>query len=258
MLLPFSQIALDNLSESGLMYLQMRTRWILGILIIAILLVTCCLWILRPGDNPENRGLATRGKPKLPAHLPLTVVRRQGSVTIARLQSPAQIDGFPCAAGYVHFSETGHLQAASLGETCTVQDHEIPKGTWVRLNSDLTLKFCSFPQNTAIQGYLCRGGPGGSEGVSTGFYPSGRLQSFFPPEDIEIQGVPCRATPFGPVYLHENGELKELTLARDTMIGGRALDEGQSVVLNERGEVQSVSNPSLIERARSWFKKIFR
>ena len=126
------------------------------------------------------------------------------------------------------------------------------------LNPDLTLRFCSFPENTNIQGYLCRGGSGGSEGVTTGFYPSGRLQSFFPPKDIEIQGIPCRATPFGPVSLYENGNLKQLTLARDTVIGGRSLDEGQTVVLSERGEVQSVSNPPMIERARSWFKKLFR
>ena len=199
-----------------------------------------------------------RNKPKLPGNLPLTVVRQQGSVTITKLQSPAQIDGFPCAAGWVHFAESGQLQAFYLGETATVQGHEIPKGTWIRLNPDLTLRWCAFPENTNIQGYLCRGGSGGSEGVTTGFYPSGRLESFFPPKDIEIQGIPCRATPFGPVSLYENGNLKQFTLARDMMVGERALSGGQSVVLSESGEVRSVSNPSLIERTRNWFKKLFR
>jgi hypothetical protein len=235
----------------------MNKSRVLGILVIVIFIAACCLWVLRSGDTPETHSTATREKPKLPENLPLTVVRQQGSVTIAQLQSPVQIDGFPCAAGWVHFAESGQLQAFYLGETVTIEGNEIPKGSWIRLNPDLTLRFCSFPENTNIQGYLCRGGFGGSEGVTTGFYPSGQLQSFFPPKDIEIRGIPCRATAFGPVSLYENGNLKQLTLARDMVIEGRSLDEGQTVTLNERGEVQSVSNPPMIERARSWLKKIF-
>ena len=239
------------------MYGSMKKSWLLGIVAV-IFIGALCLWILRPGDTTKIHGIVARDKPKLPANLPLTKMRQQGGVTIAQLQSPAQIDGFPCAAGWVHFAESGKLQAFYLGETDTIGGNEIPKGTWVRLYPDLTLRFCSFPENTNIQGYLCRGGFGGSEGVTTGFYPSGRLQSFFPPKDIEIQGIPCRATPFGPVFLYENGNLKQLTLARDIVIEGRSFDEGQTVVLDERGEVQTVSNPPMIERARSWFKKLFR
>jgi hypothetical protein len=85
-----------------------------------------------------------------------------------------------------------------------------------------------------------------------------RLQSFFPPRDIEIMGIPCRATPFCPVSLYENGDLKECTLSRDFAIGGNSLDEGQTVVLDDHGGVRAVSNPSAIERARSWFHKILR
>jgi hypothetical protein len=235
----------------------MKKPWLLCIFLV-IFVGAFCLWILQPGDPTETHGTVTRDKPKLPENLPLTKIRQQGSVTIVQLQSPVQIDGFPCAAGWVHFAESGQLQAFYLGETITIGGNEIPKGTWMRLNPDLTLRFCSFPDNTNIQGCLCRGGLGGSEGVTTSFYPSGRLQSFFPPKDIEIQGVPCRATPLGPVSLYENGNLKQLTLARDMVIEGRSLDEGQTVALGERGEVQSVSNPPMIERARSWFNKLFR
>jgi hypothetical protein len=236
----------------------MKKSWILGILAIVVFIGACCLWIMRPGDTTETYGTVKRDKPKLPENLPLTKMRQQGTVTIAQLQSPVQIDGFPCAAGWVHFAESGQLQAFYLGETVTIGGNEIPKGTWIRLNPDLTLRFCSFPENTNIQGYLCRGGFGGSEGVTTGFYPSGQLQSFFPPKDIEIQGIPCQATLLGPVSLYENGNLKQLTLARDRVIEGRSLDQGQTVSLSERGEIQSVSKPPMIERARSWFNKLFR
>ena len=234
----------------------MKKSWIFIILVV-LAFAACGTWILRRRDRVDSHTEAHR-KLKVPENLPLAGVRRQGGVAIARLQRPESIDGFPCAADWVHFHESGRLRAFYLGGTAAIQGHVIPEGTWVLLNPDLTLRSCSFPKTTDIRGYVCRGGFGGSEGVMPAFHPGGSLSAFFPPEDVVIQGIPCRATLYGPVYLHENGNLREFTLARDTGLGGRELSAGQGVVLGEGGEFLSVSRASLIERARNIFGKLFR
>jgi hypothetical protein len=195
---------------------------------------------------------------KKPLQLPLSKTRSLNELLVARLQSPATIDGFPCAANWIHLGESGRLKAFYLGETCTIQSYEIPEGTWIQLNSDQTLRFCAFPEDVNIQGYLCDGGKGGSEGLTTGFYPGGRLSSFFSPKDIEIQGIPCKGSLYSPICFFENGNLREFTLSKDAVIGGRSLSGGQRVVFNEQGHVQSVSTHSVFERAGSWLVNVFR
>ncbi len=235
----------------------MKKSWFAVILLIAVVFIACCVWlgpVLITYLNSEKN-------PPLPDHLKalsLSKTRRMGNVVVARLQSPAVIEGFPCDANWIHFDETGRMKAFYAGETCTIQGYEMPKGTWVRLNPDQTLRYCAFSEDVKIQEYVCDGGKGGSEGVTTGFYPSGRLESFFSPNDIEIQGIPCKGGPFNAIYFYENGNLKEITLSKDAVIGGRALSAGQRVSIDEAGRVLSVSNPSLIERAGSWLNHVLR
>jgi hypothetical protein len=227
-------------------------------LVIFALLVVFCLSIFGPKLSNEMGGRKSHAIPKYIEHLPLSSVRQSGKVTMAQLQKPMQIDGFPCADSWVHFLEPGRLQAFYLAETSTIQGNQIPKGTWVRLRSDQTLQFCSFPEDTIIQGYMCDGGRGGSEGVTTSFYPDGKLSSFYTPKDAVIQGIPCQAGPFQLIQLYESGNLRQFTLSSDAIIGGRSLSEGQTIVLNEHGEVQSITNLSIIERTGSWFTRLFR
>jgi len=236
----------------------MKKLALFGSLAIIALLVVCCLWIFKPKFSKDTDGHISPATQKSIEHLPLSQVRRSGNITIAQLQNPAQIDGFPCAAGWIHFSESGSLKAFYLAETSTIQGCQIPKGTWIRLYSDQTLQFCFFPEETIIQGYVCDGGRGGSEGVATLFYPSGKLGSFYTPKDVVIHGMPCQAGPFQPIQLYENGNLRQFTLSSNAVIGGRSLSEGQTIVLNEYGEVQWVYSLSIFERTGSWFTRLFR
>ncbi len=236
----------------------MKRPLFIGIFLMAAVLIAFYLAFLQPPAVPDKNGGKSFSVPNTLEHVPLLRVRRSKSVTIARLQSPTQIDGFPCAAGWIHFTDSGRLRAFYLGETSIIQGHQIPEGTWIRLDPDLALHICSFPEDTTIQGHRCDGGFGGSEGVNTSFYPSGRLKAFFAPNDVEIAGIPCKASLFTPIYLHENGNLKEFTIARDTGIGGRALSPWQTVVLSEQGEIQSVSGPAFFMQARDWITKLFR
>lgn len=237
--------------------MQMKKLMLFSIPVIAVLLIVCCAWISWPKLFREASEHISSATQKSIENLPLSQVRQSGDVTIAQLQNPAQIDGFSCAAGWVQFSESGRLKAFYLAETSTIQGNQIPKGTWIRLRPDQTLQFCSFPEETIIQEYMCDGGRGGSEGVTTSFYPSGKLESFYTPKDAVIHGIPCQAGPFQIIYLYENGNLKQFTLSQDAVISRRNLSEGQTIVLNELGEVQSVANLSIFERTGSWFVRLF-
>jgi hypothetical protein len=238
----------------------MKKTYVLGIILIVVLIAAGCFWFLRVRPRSGSEGIAGNliEKPKSFAHLPLTGTRRSGSILIGQLESPMVIDGYPCDASWVHFSESGKLKAFLLSDTCMIQGNRIPKGTWMRLYPDQTLQSCSFPEDSDIQGYLCDGGFGGSEGVTTGFYPSGRLEAFYSPKDIVVQGFPCKASAFSPIYLHENGKLKKATLARDLVTGGVSLSSWQTVVLDDRGAILSVSGPARLLQARDWIAGLFR
>jgi hypothetical protein len=71
----------------------------------------------------------------------------------------------------------------------------------------------------------------------TGFYPKGRLKYFWPPENLEVDGVPCKATSFQSVSLHENGRLRMCRLSRVATIQGRTLREGEIISLDEEGNL---------------------
>jgi hypothetical protein len=236
----------------------MKKLWLASFLLIAVIAVICILWYVQSWTGGNETGGRAIAKPEAMAYLPLTGLRQSGPVLIGRLESPMVIDGYPCDASWVHFTDSGRLKAFYLSDACTIQGNRIPKGTWIQLNPDQTLRACAFPEDTSIQGYLCDGGLGGSEGVMTGFYPSGRLAVFFPVSDVVIQGIPCKASMFSPVYLYENGNLKKFTLAQTAVIGGRTLSASQTVELGERGEILSVSRPAYLLRARDWIAGLFR
>jgi hypothetical protein len=235
----------------------MKKSTILCMVIIAVLLVVVGIKII----TPKISGSAGNGKshviPAALEQLPLSQIRPSTNITIAKLQKPLRIDGFSCAAGWIHFSTEGRLKAFVLAETSEIQGNRIPKGSWIRLHPDQTLQFCSFPEETTIQGYVCDGGWGGSEGVSTSFYPSGKLASFYMPKNAVIQGIPCQAGSFRPIFLYENGNLKQCTLSQDADIGGRNVTAGQTVVLDEGGQVKSVASLSILGRARNWMLRLF-
>ncbi|MCL1893750.1 MAG: hypothetical protein FWG02_05910 [Holophagaceae bacterium] len=169
--------------------------------------------------------------------LPLQKIKLYQNAIVAKLETETLINGFPCAAGYVHFTPSGHVKTFFLAKETVIQNNIIPRNTWVELNEEFNLKRCSFPRDTIIQGYLCRGGSGGAKGIRTWFYPSGKLEGFFAPKNIVVNNIPCKSSVFHPVYLYENGSLKECTLARDTIIGGKSFPKGTKIILDHTGEV---------------------
>ena len=252
----FEAVQKDELTISYDRIPYMKKSRVLGIILLIVLAASLSIRLI-PRFLFKDIASVRHSIPESVQHLPLKQVRHQGNITIAQISVTSQIDGFPCAAGWVHFNQFGRLRAFFLAEESMIQGNQIPKGTWVQLDDGLNLRYCSFPEKTNIQGYVCNGGFGGAEGVSTAFYPSGRLKEFYSPENIVIQGIPCKADALSPIYLFEDGNLKEFTLSEAAVIKGRNMLEGQTVTLNEFGEVESVRDPSLWRRTRNWARKFF-
>jgi hypothetical protein len=234
-----------------------RRRVVLFVLLlfalICVSLVYRVFW--RAGFEREGGSISQPNRQRI-AQFAIARARQSGTVMIGRIQTAAEIDGVPCSAGWVHFHKSGNLRSCSLDRPAIIQGNLVPKGTWIRLNPDSSLAWCSFPADTEIQGYVCRGGIGGAEGVATGFYPDGRLHAFFPRIDTMVGGVLCGANSSSAVYLHRDESLKECTVAGETVLEGRTLFEGQRVNLDARGHIHAVSNPSWFTRARIWAKKL--
>lgn len=202
-----------------------------------------------------------------------------GAATSRSVSGTELIDGVPCS-GKIEFHEGGRLKRATLS-----RDHEIagnllpagtrvsfledgrlrechldaagavlsgrplPKGTEVVFDGNGRMRNCLLPEDTLIEGHLCRGK---GTNWSTGFHPNGRLRVAWLARDEEIQGVPCMSTGGvlrtigkalvrrnqGGVFFHENGNLSSALVARDCIVQGRAFKRGELIQLDRDGNVQ--------------------
>ncbi|MDP4267686.1 MAG: hypothetical protein Q8880_09675 [Bacteroidota bacterium] len=147
-----------------------------------------------------------------------SVKGKDTTTIIGYLKHDIEYKQYPCSKGWIHFSKDWKLKLFCLSRDFEINSNCFKKGTWIRYNDKEDL-ICVFPEQTLIQGHLCRGG-GGPKGITTSFYPNGRLKSFYPPEDIEINNILCKSSCIGPVYLKEDGSLLECTLSQDVNFNG--------------------------------------
>ncbi len=158
--------------------------------------------------------------------------RSKGGTRVGYMTENYVIQGFPCAKGWIHFDENWNLRSFQLSEDFTFKNLQFPAHTWFHFpyHAHQTGFICSFPYDYRVQGHLC-GGSGGFKGTQTGFYESGRLRSFFAPEDVIVDGVPCESSIFVNINLHENGRLKSCKLAEDYRMEDRILLKGSVIRL---------------------------
>ena len=126
------------------------------------------------------------------------------------------IQEFPCEKGWIHFNKNWELLSFQLSQDFMYKGTLLPAHTWIHFpfQEGRTGYICSFPHDYQVQGYLC-GGSGGYKGTHTGFYESGKLRSFFAPENVMVDGVYCDASLLVNVNLYENGKIKKCKLAGD-------------------------------------------
>jgi hypothetical protein len=157
--------------------------------------------------------------------------------------APVEIDGVPCAAGYVfRFEATGRLSQCRLDRDASVHNADLRRGSTVGLNPDGTLRFVFLPGTTRVGEHSCRGQ---GHGWMTHFHPNGQLRLCWLARDEVIQGVPCsRATFLGEFFggkyataeFHDNGALASCLASSATAVGGRPYKAGERVRLDAEGK----------------------
>lgn len=157
------------------------------------------------------------------------------------LAEPTEVEGVPCAAGYLWRFEDGSLSRCTIDRDATVRGAALPKGATVAFNPDGSHAYVFLPRTTEIQGFQCRGS---GHNFMTVFHPGGALKLCWMPEDREVQGIPCAGfsiwsdvfgrNPSG-VYLHPNGKLADCRLSADVTIGGAFFKKGQRIRLDAEG-----------------------
>jgi hypothetical protein len=155
-----------------------------------------------------------------------------------------EVDGVPCAAGYVFRTEaTGRLHQCTLARDAVVHNANLRRGTTVALKPDGTIRYAFLPGTAMVGEHSCRGQ---GHGWMTHFHPNGGLKLCWLSRNEVIQGVPCsRATFFGEFFgrkyatteFHENGALASCLASAAADIGGRRYEAGARVTLDQDGKL---------------------
>ncbi|NLD38944.1 MAG: hypothetical protein GX654_18955 [Desulfatiglans sp.] len=166
------------------------------------------------------------------------IFQPESGTVIGYMTEDHEIDGFPCEKGWIHFREDSQLRLFQLSKDFMYKGTLLPAHTWFLFPyNDVTGHICAFPYDYMVQGYLCKGS-GGPKGVSTAFYDSGKLRSFYPTEEVMIDGVPCKTTLLVNINLHENGNLKSCKLAEDYQIKNNTIRKGMLIEFDDNGKLK--------------------
>lgn len=158
---------------------------------------------------------------------------------IGQIDTETGVGGRACRAGWLHLHPDGTPAAFTAAHDIVLPRVTIPAGSWVMQDAAGIITVCAFPQDTEVQGQLCRG-TGGPKGVQTTFYPDGALKQFFPTKPTTIDGVPCgTGLSRGMIELHENGRLKSCLLGEAWVHAGRKLRKGTRITLTPDGQLRS-------------------
>jgi hypothetical protein len=149
-----------------------------------------------------------------------------GAMQRAYLLEEAELEGLPCQR-WVWWYEDGRIDNLELAEARTVQGHAFPAATRLFFDREGQLAHAWLSEDTVIDGRPCRG----RWKIDTAFHPNGRVKAFFPPEDLELDGVLCVASVFHPIYLHPDGRLRQCKLAADVTLDGRTYEKGETLQL---------------------------
>lgn len=179
----------------------------------------------------------------LAAATPATAQDPKPKIVRSKPPQPVEIDGVPCAAGYVFREEgTGRLHQCRLDRDAVVRNADLKKGTTVALNPDGSIRYVFLPGTTMVGQHSCRGG---GHDWMTHFHPNGELRLCWLSRDEVVQGVPCsRATFWGEFFggkyatteFHASGALSSCIASAAADVGGRHYEAGERVKLDPDGQ----------------------
>jgi len=147
----------------------------------------------------------------------------QSQAVRKKLDTPKEIQGYPCAKGTAWFFADGKLNRCEISRPINIGDAKIPFGSIIALRPDSKLDFVQLSDDTQIAGVTCRGGSfqGPAGGSSTEFYLSGKLKQCYLAGNQEVQDVPCMGGGLigdrrgHAVQFSEGGRLQSCKLTKD-------------------------------------------
>ena len=148
------------------------------------------------------------------------------------------VNGNHCRKGWIRFYKDWSLKSFVTVKDIILSGNHIPSGTWIEFDREGSMKLCAFPENTKIQGYLCKGTRGSPMGFHTSFHNNGALHYFFPIGKIRIDGIPCKGGFFHNVSLYPDGRLKTCTLSENTEIKGVLYKKGTALEFDEESQLK--------------------
>ena len=179
----------------------------------------------------------------VPAAAPAGPQDAEPKVIRTKTAEPLDVDGVPCAAGYVFQEEaSGRLHQCKLDRDAVVHNADLRKGSTVALKPDGTIRYVFLPGTTMVGEHSCRGQ---GHGWMTHYHPNGELKLCWLSRDEVIQSVPCsRATFLGEFFsrkyaateFHENGALASCVASTDTNVRGQHYEAGDRVKLDQDGK----------------------
>lgn len=191
-------------------------RYILSVIAVTLTLVAC---------------LAQQDPADLPFQTSSILRHENGRMKRAYLPEPTDVEGFPCQR-WCWWYDDGRIDNIELSRDLAVQGHALPVGTRVFFDREGRLAHAWLSKDTVIDGHLCRG----SMKIDTAFHSNGGVKAFFPRESTQIDGVPCTASLFHPIYLHPDGKLRQCKLAGDVVLAGRVYEKGTTLSLDATGQ----------------------
>ncbi len=186
-------------------------------------------------------GLAADGQGNVTLHgVVFAKVRTaENGLHIGRIDTETVVGGRACRAGWLHLHPDGTPAAFTAAQDIVLPRLTLPAGTWVMQDDSGVITTCAFPEDTTVQGHLCRG-TGGPKGVQVSLYADGALREFYPAGPVVIDGVPCAAgLVSGIIELHPDGHLKSCRLAEDHRVDGVKHRKGTRIVLTPDGHIRS-------------------
>lgn len=160
---------------------------------------------------------------------------RHGQLWSGILKEPMMVQSYPCT-GRVIFDSAGFVYEFILSKDYNIHGHLIPEKSIINVYEKTKSVFLSEP--TDIQGYLIPGGKYVFQSFTMD--TAGHMISFFPEDDLEIDGIPCRG--LRNIQLYPDGRLWVCTLSREYESGDTIYPPDTYLLIDESGKAQEYSH----------------
>ena len=153
-----------------------------------------------------------------------------------KLDRPTTVGTYLCQ-GYVKYWKDGSLNQCRLAADAKIQGLDIPKGSTVWFYpGGSRIRRLWLSRAMTVQGIPCDG-TRFSSGIDTIFYPDGHLEGAFLSAPATVQGLPLKKSGLCPVYLYENGKIKQGTLDKPAEVDGKQYPKDLTLFFDEKGKI---------------------